>query len=294
MKRLFPLLLAICMLLSGCLSDPLGQVTRDPEGPGYSTSPAQPTAPAQTLPPETLETKPTEPVTVVEAVVFDHFFTGSQECGTLTGYDKDGNAVWIYNTSEYPVGQLDYISDIGADHGQYYIVENGNILAFDCQTGRRLWLNHAFGGSPASTNAAVFDEKGNLYICGYFGPDFFAVRKDGTTLHAIDTIHQDYFWAYKIELEDNWLTIYLDGGPYGDVAEEEAYRAHINLDTLGSEISSIEQAEALAEAMYGDAYVLYRSWEENGGYVVTMRWDDTLVKLFVDPSTGILVFEGFA
>lgn len=280
MKRYVCLLILLSLLLCGCISDPIqGEEKPTTEETSAPTEPKQTTAPAQTtVPTESVEVLPTEPVTVIGSVIFERCYSEAMEYATLTAYDQNSNTVWTYRSELYPIGQLDTLSDIGSNADRYYIVENGSILAFDMNTGTLLWKNDGFCGSPASTDCAAFDEEGNLYICGFFGPDLFAVDSNGNTICSKDYLHNDYYWACSLTLTENWLTIELDGGPYGDM--DTPYVACVNICNLSGEAVSLAQAIEQVQQLYNattgadGTYVVFEDecFEDNGCYILTVRY----------------------
>lgn len=272
MKRVFCLLTILSLLLCGCISDPLqsGKNPTDEETAGPIHT-ALPTEPEQTA-------APTEPESVVDRIIFEHHYSDPMEYATLTACDRNGNTVWTYLSDLYPVGQLDFISDIGGNADRYYIVENGSILAFDMNTGTLLWKNDDFCGSPAGTDCAAFDEAGNLYICGFFGPDLFAVDSNGNTICSKDYLHNDYYWACSLTLTGDWITVELDGGPYGDM--DTPYVACVNVRSLSGSSLSLAQAIEQVQQFYNTTtgadgtYVVFEDecFEDNGCYVLTVRY----------------------
>ncbi len=270
MKRRVFLLLSLCVLLCGCFSDPL-QADEGTEAPVWSGS-TQPTE--FPVPPET---RPTEPESPVKSIEFLWEYDLLQESCALTAYGSDGQVVWTYHSPTYPMTQLPSVSDIGGNDGKYYIVEQGSILALDWDTGEILWKNDEFIGSPANQSCAAFDEAGTLYICGYFGPDFFAVDKDGNTVKRIEALNSNYFWPFSLTLSGDWITVALDGGEEGDL--QEPYTAYVNKAYLRKELSASEAA-VLAQRFYNEtmgAEGTYVAFEEECqqtelGYTVTLRY----------------------
>ncbi len=248
MKRVSCLLLALCLLLCGCLQDPLQQESTAPETTAQPAETSQ--APTQT----------TQAVRLVERVEFVRTVTENAESATLTAYGFDGTVEWIYQTDYYPVAQLYRVSDIGANGGLYYIVEDGAILAFDYETGRLYWQNKEFIGSPANENCFAFDEEGNLYICGFLGPDLFVVDPYGKTLARVGCLNNDYYWASRLTLFGDWISVRLDAGP--DWERTEPYFLYLSRDAVAGSALTQAQAIALVEKLYNDAM------DAEGTYVV--------------------------
>lgn len=266
MKRFLCLLMALSLLLCGCISDPL------------QNDPAQTSHPGWTTPPEDLfTTQPTESAAYVANVVFDHWYSGDQEQGSLTAYAEDGSVVWSYTAGSYDIAQLDFISDIGSHGSRYYISEKGCILAFDWETGELLWKNDDFRGSPLGADCSAFDENGTLYICGYFGPDLFVVDAAGNTVYSDDSLHPDLFWSSSMKLTDQWLSITLDAGAYGDMGT--AYLAYVHKNLPPAPVTAAEAADlvcdlykTLTEA--DGSYVVFDSecFKDSGYYTMTVRY----------------------
>lgn len=152
---------------------------------------------------------PIEPVT--DTVVKVEFKKLSGISATVTGYGKDGGTVWTYNTPSLEDLMLDRVDDIGQKGDAYYFVEDGSVVALDVQTGKELWRNGDFKGYGSIS--AMGDA---IYLCGYFGPDFYAVSYDGKTLARNEQFHKDYMWPFKIELSGNCAIVHMSSGPNGD------------------------------------------------------------------------------
>ena len=206
-KQFFAMTLVLALLLCGC----------GLESPSISDH-------LPTEAPTTLATDPDIPETTEAPapqinVFFEYKTSDSQEYATLTGFDPDGNAVWSWDTERYEMAQLERVSDIGQWQDRYYYVEDCAVVAVDTASGEILWRNGDFGGCPAGLDASLIDEDGTIYLCGFFGPDFFAVDADGNTLKQIDSFDEDYYWAYKLTKDGSIITVHLSGGPEGDVGD---------------------------------------------------------------------------
>lgn len=224
-KKFLLATLVLSLLLAGCgtgqekPSTPSGSADAAVSEPGPGTS-----EPASDAP---------EPVSAVASVHFGRSGTGGKEFAVITGMDRDGNAVWAYETDGYEMTELTRIEEIALGETAYYFNEGGTITALDRETGDVLWRNDEFGG--ASIHSVVADN-GTLYLCGYYGPDFFAVDKNGTTLKQIASFDDDYFWADDIALESDadgnpviFVTL-CGGGPDG--YSEDGYVFAVNPQTF--------------------------------------------------------------
>lgn len=132
----------------------------------------------------------------------------SIQSATVTGLNKQDEVVWTYKSQDYEEAQLDRVSEIGMNGDTYYFVEDGAIVALDVSDGSVLWKNEAFSGA---CTAFSFGEDGTLYLCGYFGPDFFAVDKSGETLCKIKSFDSQYYCPYKMEYEDDQIVVTFEG-----------------------------------------------------------------------------------
>lgn len=152
---------------------------------------------------------------LVTAVKFDRITDGSKEYAVITGYDAFDSAVWSIETARYEMAQMDRLCEIGIWEDRYYYVEDGRVIVLQLLNGSLLWENAEFGGSIA-VDAYAFSPNGTLYLCGYFGPDFFAVDSNGVTLKKIDVLSNDYYWGYQVEYVNGEILITFEGNPQGD------------------------------------------------------------------------------
>ena len=150
------------------------------------------------------------------SVRFEHIYTDSQEYAVLTAEDEAGNELWSRTTESYECAQLDAVCELAANGGTYYYAEDGAVVALNLADGTELWRNADFGGSATGF---AFGEDGTLYVCGYFGPDFFAVDVDGNTLAMIDMLEEGLYWPYEMQYLGDRIAITFEGsdGSGGDV-----------------------------------------------------------------------------
>lgn len=149
----------------------------------------------------------------------------SEEKAEITAADPEGNVLWRYESESYPLAQCDAVSEIGLYEDHYYFCEAGTILAADSRTGEILWKNDEFGGCPLDSSFA-FGEDGTLYICGYLGPELFAVSETGETLGNLQQYKEGTYGPYKLELSgEDMAVLTYEQGPDG----EGDYVVQINL-----------------------------------------------------------------
>lgn len=154
------------------------------------------------------------------SVEFEHGFIkldgdmgDGEEYAIISGLNESGEVVWTYETEKYGVAQLERIFEIGVRENRYYFIEDGTVVVLNLSDGSVLWKNGDYGSFGTDF---AFGKDGTLYLCGYLRPDFFAVDKDGKTLRRIQNFDQDYFWATKIEYQNNQVIVTLDHSPSGD------------------------------------------------------------------------------
>lgn len=160
-------------------------------------------------------------------VVYDHKIENNKEYATISGVNLLDEKVWEYVTQKYECTELNRVSEIGTISGSYYFVENGKVVALNVSDGTVAWENKDFGGS---VSAVAFDDN-TIYLCGYYGPSFFAVDKNGATLGKIDSFGDEYYWPYAIEkIDDSTIAVTLEHGPEEAVSENEGFVFYVHLN----------------------------------------------------------------
>lgn len=149
----------------------------------------------------------------MEEVFSDDF----KQSAIVHARDANGSELWSYETEQYESTELPRVSDIGVFGDVYYLVEGGEVVALDINSGAVLWRNGDFGG--AST-VGIFDDEGTLFLCGFYGPDIFAVSADGATLGRIEQASSDYYWPMSLRLEGEEVLIGMSGTPEGDAGNQ--------------------------------------------------------------------------
>jgi len=144
----------------------------------------------------------------VERIELTRVPSGVDEYAVITGYDAAENTVWSFETPRFGVTEMISVVELGQRGDRYYYVENTTVVCLDVQTGTRLWENSDYAGR--ATGFAFGDSA--LYLCGQYGPDFFAVSYTGETLARIEQFDPNYYWASEIELRGDQALVYLHGG----------------------------------------------------------------------------------
>ena len=144
----------------------------------------------------------------VERIELTRVPSGVDEYAVITGYDAAENTVWSFETPRFVMTEMISVVELGQRGDRYYYVENTTVVCLDVQTGTRLWENSDYAGR--ATGFAFGDSA--LYLCGQYGPDFFAVSYTGETLARIEQFDPNYYWASEIELRGEQALVYLYGG----------------------------------------------------------------------------------
>lgn len=171
-------------------------------------------APAQEA--QTVDTEAADPAPAAAAatrVEFELEHAGGKEFARIIGYDDAGSEAWTVETPHYDISQMQRVTGLMVNNGLYYYIDDGDVVALDLTDGSERWRNTNFSGSPAS-NGWIFGDDGVLYLCGYFGPDFFSVDPSGKTLVRIGELKKDFYWAYDMRFaNDGNLRIRFEHAP---------------------------------------------------------------------------------
>ncbi len=166
------------------------------------------------------EAEPQSEPAISEAVrvTLERSYDDSMEKAVLRGLDKEGTEIWRLESSA-PATELTRIEEIGLWGDRYYFNDGGTVTALRVSDGEVLWVNRDFRG--AGISSLVDGMNGNIYLCGYYGPDFFAVDAEGKTLADFRSVSDDHYWAYGMRWHgENELVVYYEGGPGTDATEE--------------------------------------------------------------------------
>ncbi len=164
-----------------------------------------------------------------EETILNDEFAGF--CRTFTAYAKDGSVMWTYKTGNSMAAQVETIEYIGMYNNLVYINEQalydsevnvegmvevyGRLRALDAETGEVLWDSTDYDGGSSSWD---FDEEGNIYIGGYFGPDCIKIGKEGETYWKVGSADGDAYWMYSLEYKDGEIALSYE---MNDLGEEE-------------------------------------------------------------------------
>ena len=242
-------------------------------------------------------------------VEFERIYEEGLEYAVITGFLDSGEQSWSVTTDSYPAAQLNRVCEVGLKDDRYYYTEGEVLVALNAVDGSEIWRNEELSGAAT---CSAFDEEGNVYICGYLGPHFFAADKDGSTLAVIRSFSDDYYWPYEIRIQGDTAVVSVEGTPDGSghgevIVHLDDFSVELPGDRQetaagGTDISSMS-LEELCEAVgayyteqfgNGSAYVVFESecQETDDGYRMLLRYQggssaNTLVaEVTVHTNTG--------
>ena len=217
---------------------------------------------------------------VVESITFSSYYGELGTIGaTITGYDGNKNVIWEYNTPEYQETELPRVSEIGQIDSMYLFVQDRSIIALDVQTGNTIWENSDFGGS----GTGVAFGPNAIYLCGQYGPDFYAISYAGETLARIDSFDENYYWATEIEVVGAQAAVYLHGGNVKDYNSPQIFYVDLStyeFTTNPASNSTTEETDMIA--LLENISVLLNTYFENYNWndddiLYGSAWDGSLL-----------------
>lgn len=156
----------------------------------------------------------------------DAFGGKDTEKASIVGLDADGNPVWTHLTDvKHEIYQSARIVEIGYVNGKYYYTDDDTLMILSAETGEVIRRVTDFGSNCTD---CYIDSNGYMYFCCYMKPCFIAMDKDGNILRKIDSVGEDYYWAYEIDVKNGYAYVTFDQGP--DPYSEEDYTVRIDLD----------------------------------------------------------------
>ena len=203
-----------------------------------------------------------EPVALPERVEMETYFEDSMDYAIIRAY-SGSEEVWSRELTPQQSTELDSFSELGIVDGLYLYSDVGTVTALDLATGGIVWENSDFGGAVSGFD---WDEQGNLYLSGYYGPDFFMMNTAGQTIQRIDSLHEDYYWAIDIrKLPEDAVEVTMSMSAYTD---DGLYPIRVDLNDWSCTVG--EQAAQLETWRWIDAYAeeIRSEEEEYAGYAL--------------------------
>ncbi len=221
------------------------------------------------------------------SVQFERFYENDLEYAVLTARDAAGNERWSRTTGSYECAQLDRVCEIAANGDAYYYCEDGAIIALNLADGAERWRNSDFGGSASGF---AFGEDGTLYVCGYFGPDFFAVDAEGNALARIDALNSDVYWPYEMRYLGDRVAITYEGS--NDLGSDVVLCVRLSdyspdegdIADAGSDIPFDEKIQHIRAAYYDTQEHLSEYAREDGDGGLVYYFDGDELKKIVAPA----------
>lgn len=162
------------------------------------------------------------------------------EYAVITAYSDIGKAVWSYETPKCVETEMAAVVELGQKEACYYFAEDSSVVCLDVQTGMVLWRNDDYTGR---VSGYAFG-KDAIYLCGQYGPDFYAISYTGQTLSLIQQFDERYCWASEIELLEGKAAVYLHGETE-DYDIPQIFYVDLNTYEVSVGPSSDEHAQAI-------------------------------------------------
>lgn len=209
-----------------------------------------------------------EKIELVSNTYFDEAQETAFEYAIITAYNDVGEVVWKYETPKCIMTEMDAIVELGQRGNRYYFVEDTSVVCIDVESGAVLWKNNDYAGRATGI---AFGENA-IYLCGQYGPDFYAVSYEGKTLARIQEFNPQYCWASKIELLVGTAAVYLYGGTddydkpmvyYVDLGTFSYSKSYHTDSYAESYKSTLSQYPEYEEKSWGKEYTEYTLYDVN-------------------------------
>lgn len=203
--------------------------------------------------------------------------------GVLIAFDENNDVVWTFKTGEFPYTDLVWeAKDLGVHNGMYYVAADA-LYAVDLETGKEVWKNDEYKGAFTSVD---FDPDGNMYACGYYGPQLAVITPDGDMKYYYETLNvaghdpEEFYYAYYIEyVNDNKVIINFERNNATVEADPQTGEAFVQSDSSASRTYTEEEICTIASDTYyklnGERPPLV-SVDTSGGNIVTVQLYENL------------------
>lgn len=191
---------------------------------------------------------------IEETMPIDIQFVRSEDSGkeyaVITAISAQGKEMWTHETGKYECAQLERVSELTV-WGEYYLyLEDGTVTALNLRDGSVAWENEDFQGAGA---AYAFGKEDTLYLCGYLGPDFFVIDKDGNTVYRLQDMDEQVYGPYSIEYEDGEIRVYFENS---QMTEPMELCALIDPDDFTYDLP-YQHSDGMEKSSFVDDYLLY-------------------------------------
>ena len=151
----------------------------------------------------------------VSKITMDVRYEDCYEYGTLTCKNQTtGAVIWSKKLDPLPATELTRSQYLGLNNGYAYVLHGGKILMLDPETGAVKKENSDFGGASALW---IFSSSGKLYMCGFYGPDFYVIDKEGKTVSRVENIDSRYYWPESMKFTTGNNLVITYGSKEGSV-----------------------------------------------------------------------------
>lgn len=148
-------------------------------------------------------------VTACDFEAVENFDEASQHAH-ITAHNSNGDILWEYDTEETYITELDCLQEIGITTSGYIFIVGGKVYCVDVTDGDKCsfaWKNDSDVGASC---CYTMGNDGNLYLCGYYGPDLTVIDAGGNTVNQFGHFEypeemdgEDYFWPTEIKIDEN-------------------------------------------------------------------------------------------
>ena len=231
MKKTFQLMIVLLLvlgMLTACsngkdvpvedpTSEPTAEASEEPTAEPTEEPSEEPTEEPSEEPTEEPSAEPTEALTAANVAVrvkMVHQDTDEGECAILYGINVDGATAWTLTYRTNTRTELKLIEEIGSWQDRYYFNNNGCLTAVRIADGKILWTDAGFGGASISS---LIGGDGSIFVCGWYGPDFYAVNCEGQTLIKYLRVSEDYCWPGEMQwCSDREIEVLYHGSADGE------------------------------------------------------------------------------
>ena len=204
----------------------------------------KPESGAETAPAAEVSEEASEPEPAVFFHIYGENLTDVSEGVThVWTFHKDMSEAWSFDTDHYPLTELCEPFDIGESDNGYYIEAGGTVYCLNKADGSVLWK---LSDSSGSVSASKFDDEGNLYVCGYYGPALCVISPDGEVLHRYKNVTftnseedpADFYWPTDLRLEDGRVKIHFDSNDRTVLMDPSTGEAELLPPGTGADLAS--------------------------------------------------------
>lgn len=118
---------------------------------------------------------------------------------------KNKKLLWTYKTKYAMMTELESFSSVYKKNNMLYFRDTTTVVTLNEKTGQVVWKTDGCGAGDLA-----FDNAGNTYVAGYYGPDIFCVDINGNIKYIKQTYDENLVRAYKLKISKNQIYIYYE------------------------------------------------------------------------------------